>query len=725
MADNNAHKYNSPKEEQLCTEVDAEFDQALGADDTEISHRRAKAMNDYLAKGFPEDDPDDGMSKLVAQDTANAVDGIMPVLLQMFTNRDNLITFMARNANDEAQAAQEADCVTSVIFDENPAFLIFNSWFFDACLQMVGIVKCFWDERPAREIQTYHRQNPLQVEQLEEDKDLTILEAEEYEEEINVGPPGSPPMTVTYTDIVAQKSYARGRITIEPVAPENYRISSDASSLDPRSARMVGEERRVTRSELVDLGFDKDVIWEIPTDHHRWGSGSEERLARRDTFQEQEDSPYDTAMEKVLLRECFIRSDYDEDGIAELRHVIKAGNKILQNILADRPIYHTLCPVILPHKHFGKSLYDKVKDLQEASTVVLRGTMDNVYRSSIHEHILNEFMLGDDTIEQFLSTRVGGIKTVEGDPNAAHKILQTPYTANQTFQMLEWLKKEGQERTGISSDSQGITPESLKHIQTGVLSQALNIAQLKQQAICRSFACTGLESLAMHVHELLRKHQDIEKEMKIRDDWVQVKPQEWDRRENVRVNVGLGIGTKEQNLLHLEAIWAKQKDIVQAGGLQIGLLTPENLWNTSAELVKNASLQHPEKFFTKPPPDAMQKLQQQGEANPQAEALKMQVEIEKEKALREMEKLELEHEKQLWQRDKEIAQLALDKQRFELEAEKAEMEGALALEKLRNEIEELRIKKDNVKVQAAQAASNMANQQRATVQSNGNRPPPA
>src|SRR5690606_21385968 len=132
--------------------------------------------------------------------------------------------------------------------------------------------------------------------------------------------------------------------------------------------------------------------------------------------------------------------------------------------------------------------------------------------------------------------------------------------------MLEYFDKLKRDRTGISSDSQGLSPEALKNIQTTVLAQASDISRMKIEAIARIFAETGIKSLFLHIHELLLKHQDKETIVRLRNKWVKVNPQEWRTRLDMTVNIGLGIGTREQNLLHLDAIWQKQSDLVSNGG---------------------------------------------------------------------------------------------------------------------------------------------------------------
>src|SRR5690606_6185922 len=92
-------------DEQIVSLVNAEFDEALGAPDGEISLERAKAWDYYLRKHFG--DEEEGSSQVVTSDVADVVDGIMPSLLRLFTTADNLVSFDAVGPEDEERAQQE------------------------------------------------------------------------------------------------------------------------------------------------------------------------------------------------------------------------------------------------------------------------------------------------------------------------------------------------------------------------------------------------------------------------------------------------------------------------------------------------------------------------------------------------------------------------------------------------------------------------------------------
>jgi hypothetical protein len=244
---------------------------------------------------------------------------------------------------------------------------------------------------------------------------------------------------------------------------------------------------------------------------------------------------------------------------------------------------------------------------------------------------------------------------------------------------MEYFDKLKRDRTGITQDSEGLSPEALKNIQTGVLSQALDVAKGKVEAIARIFAETGFRSLLLHIHELMQKHCDKQFYIELRGEYVPVKPTEWRERTNMRVTVGLGMGSRDTNLIHLGAIADRQAQIVQNGGLGT-IVTPRNIYRTGAEMVKNANLKHPELYFTDPgdvqapPPGAQQQqLQQEMLA---IEKQKNDLKFQKQAVDAQAKSIELEQKLQAADRkaQEELTRLENEKQamadKFEIEMEK-------------------------------------------------------
>jgi hypothetical protein len=666
-------------DEELGTILDAEFSTAMGEAGGEISSERARAWDYYLSK--PLGNEVEGESDIVTSDVADVVDGIMRSLMRIFTTADNLVSFEPVSKEDIPAAEQESDYVNYVFFKQNPAFLILYTWCFDALVQKNGIVKAWWDESEVITTERYKDLTETEAAKLLEDEELEAIERDERVVH-TIDPQFGIPVPVTLHDIKFKRTTKQGRVCVENVPPEEYRISSDSRSLDPSKARMVGQERLIKRSDLVAMGFDADVVEELPA--HGQQNDSQEGQARRDRTDETEGSALDRSQEEILVREAFIKVDRDGDGKAELLQVFRAGEKTLSVDDADRQPFHVISAQPLPHKHFGRATAERAMDVQEVSTTLVRQILMNLYHTNSPEKNVWEQAMGENTLDDLLTTRIGKINRFTRPVGEAVSVSSVPFTAGATFPMLEYFDKVKRDRTGVQSMSESLSPEALKHVQTTALAPAMERGMAGIEFIARVFAETGIKSLMLHIHELCRKHQNKPQIARLRNTFVPVDPSDWRTRYDMTVEIGLGIGTREQNLLHLQAIRQSQKDAIAIGwgGLNV---TPQNWYQVDAELVKNAKLTGVEMYFQDPG--------QQQAPPPNPEAIKLQ---QQQQAL-------AQQEQQLDQRRQQ-----LDAQKYQLETmqlklthmiEKGELERKvnkdkddffIETEKLRNELFEIK-----------------------------------
>ena len=667
------------EDQELVNLVDGEFEEALGSPGGEIADERALAWSYFLSE--PLGNEEEGQSSVVTSDVADVLDGVMPSYLRIFTMQENLLDFDPVGPEDEEAAQQESDYVNHVFFKQNEAFMLLYTWFFDALAQKNGIVKAWLDDSEETTTETYEGLSEEELEELLADEELEPFERDEREEETVVEQATLQGVEqviqrATVHDVRFRRVRKRPRVKVDNVPPEEYRISSDSRSVNPSQARMVGHERDVTRSELLEMGFDKKLVDDLSADENT--QDTQEKIARKNKADEHNEAPHDKSQDRIRLREAYIRVDFDGDGRSELRQVFTAQGKLLGNEEADRQPFHVICPQPLPHKHFGRSTAEKVMDVQKVSTTLLRQTLDNLYHSNNPSHAVWEQGMSENTLDDLLTTQVGSIKRFSRPVGESYQSLTVPFTANASFPMLEYFDKVKRDRTGISSDGEGLSPEALKNIQQSVLISALDLSKMKQEAVARIFAETGVKSLLLHIHELLQKHQQKAEIVKLRNKWVRVSPKAWKTRRDMTVNIGLGIGTREQNLLHINAIWERQKDIVQSGGLGL-MLKPRDLYNNCAELVRNANFKTPERFFTDPG-DAEAPSQNDG----QQQLLQLQAQVTQQQLQLEVQKIQTTREREALNHQREMAKLQVQRQ---ADVEKLSIE----MEKIANAITKLEL----------------------------------
>ena len=110
-------------------------------------------------------------------------------------------------------------------------------------------------------------------------------------------------------DVKIQRTKDYGCIRLECIAPEDYGMDSNAKTCD--KARFQYHRARKTRSDLIEMGYDRDEVEKIGQTAE-WDNPTE---AARNQFQHEHSG--DVSTEIIDLYECYIRCDINGDGIAE------------------------------------------------------------------------------------------------------------------------------------------------------------------------------------------------------------------------------------------------------------------------------------------------------------------------------------------------------------------------------------------------------------------------
>ncbi len=584
---------------ELKAVLSAEIDDALGHLGGELSEQRRKALEYYLGEPFGNEI--EGRSQVVSTDVADTVEWILPSLLKVFTAGDDVVRFEPTGPEDEAAAKQATEYVNWIFNRDNPGFLVLYTMFKDALLQKNGIAKVWWDEGREAVRETYLRKSAEEAQLILSDADVEPIEHREYEETgIVAGPEGLPiEAPVVYHDIVVKRMKDYGAVRIEPVPPEEFLISRRARSIE--DAAFVAHRVRRTVSELVEMGYDSRTIERLGGEAPPDLTGE---AAARD-FPGDSDgaaaSELNQAMREVWITECYIKVDWDGDGIAERRKITVGGtgHRILDNEPFETVPFVSLTPILMPHRFFGLSVADLVMDLQLIKSTVLRQILDNLYLSNNGRHVISEQVNLDD----MLTARPGGIVRLKNGamPGQGHVLpLETPLVAAQAFPMLEYLDSIRENRTGVTRYNQGLHSDTLNKTASGI-GQIMSAAQQRIELIARLFAETGVKELFRKILELVGKHQHRARIVRLRNRWVPMDPRQWKTTMDVSINVGLGTGNKDQMLMHLQSLLGMQVEAIRfQGGVSGPLVTAQNVYNTLAKLVENAGLKSVDAFFTDP-----------------------------------------------------------------------------------------------------------------------------
>jgi hypothetical protein len=553
---------------------------------------------------------------------------------------------------------------------QNPGFSIIYQWFKDALLQKNGIVKHYWDDTSETLREEYKNLTEEEFTALLLEDNVEVLEHTpsnlEDSDVISLQP-----QQVTH-DVVVSRTYDDGQVRIEAVPPEEFLINKYAKTIE--DARFVGHRVKRTKSELIEQGYPKSKIENVFSNDE--ADYKAERLSR--FSQEQDNAPEGDIDDGIWVTECYMRVDFDNDGIAELRKVTKVGDELLDNEAVDSVPFSSLTPIPMPHKFYGLSIYDLISDLQLIKTTLMRNLLDNMYLTNNGRY---EVVEGQANLDDLMTSRPGGIVRVR-TPGAVNP-LGTPQLDQNSFNMLGYLDSIREERTGVSKNSMGLSEGALKSHQTATgVGQVMTAAQQKIELIARIFAETGMKDLAQSVYMLVQKFEKPEKLVRLNNEWTTLYPHEWKTKMDCTAQVGLGFGNKDMNLMHLGRLSQTIQMIAQhpAAGM---LLKPKNVYNLVAEQIKAMGMKNVDDFITNPGDQDVQ--QQQGpspeeQAKMQEAQLKqqeLQVKVQKIQAEAQLKQQEMQLDAQISQQDLELKQqeASVDMQikAQELEIKKAEL----------------------------------------------------
>ena len=655
--------------------IESEIDDSIGYVETDTVAERQEALEYYLRE--PYGNEVEGKSQIVTGEVAEVVDGALPQLIRVFTSTDGVVEFQPVNDGDEPFAQQATEYCNWVFYRDNDGFLILHNWFKDALLQKTGIVKAYWDEKIDVNKETYENLSDDDLMMLMQDEDLEVV-AQETEEEIDEI---TDPMTgqvfqnVTREHKVKVKRTKKdGRVVVENVPPEEFLISKRARTI--QDSPFVAHRRMMTRSELIAMGFKKDIVETLQSGDTL--EFSPDRIARYSRGEQPNSmGSQDESMEVVEVYECYIKVDYNNDGIAELRRVVYASNEVLEDMECDYIPFHSLCPIPIPHKFYGQSLADRALDLQLIKSTVLRQMLDNLYLTNNYRVGAVE---GQVNLDDLLTSTAGGVVRMK-NPNAIVPLTVQPTTSG-SFPMLEYLDGVQARRTGVSDSQNGIDPNILQNVTAAAVSAMSQASAGKLELIARIFAETGVKSLFKGILHLLCKYQDKERLVRINGKFVPFNPREWNDQYNVSINVGLGTGTRQEQLTTMQMILQKQEQIIQQYGLSNPLVNLMQYRNTLAKFINMAGFKDAAQFMNEITPEQNEALSQPQpeKLDPNTEAAKVLAEVEREKAViraqTEASKLELERE-----------QMQLDNARKALELQQQELKQntELALKQLKIE----------------------------------------
>ncbi len=651
-----------------------EKSQALGVNSSHLSEDRKTAMDYYMGDMDRDMPSQDGRSHATSSDVSDTVEGIMPSLMEIFASGEEVVRFEPVGIEDEQAADQETDYVNHIFMQRNPGFLILYSFIKDALLSKNGIVKVYWNKYEREERETY--------ENLDDETYVGLLMRPGMEvishEDMKDPDTGQTTHTVVLTN---KKSYACAKV--EPVPPEEFGIRRTARTLKD-ATYVFHEPAGITEADLIAQGYDKDQVQDLPSiDDHK----NKESLARDEVQSfsgETVPAAADKSMREVRVTEHYKVMDYECDGTPLLYRITTGGERfeILKRdgqpdiVCIDEMPFASMTPVIMTHRFYGRSIAEMVVDIQRIKTALLRSLLDNAYLANNQRVEVAETLSHERTLDDLLVNRPGGVVRVK-QPGCITPLANQPI-GDFVFPLIEYVDQVREFRTGVTRQGQGIDADALQNQSATAVNQMFSASQAKIKLIARVLAETGIRDLFQLLHATIRKNETQANTVRLRNRWVQVDPRNWKTRDDMTINVGLGNGSRDQQVAHLMTILSLQKEAMLAPGQNI--VEWKNIYNTAEKLIERIGLKSATPYFNDPsqsPPKPMppDPKQMEIQAKQQAEMAKMQADAAHQKMKTEAD-VQLEQQKLAYNTQMEQTRFEFEKQLALIKAQ-LEQESAI------------------------------------------------
>lgn len=594
---------------ELAAHVRGRVDATSTGWNSQIAEERARLTREYMAE--PYGNEVEGRSQFVSSDIADTVQWIMSDLIDVFMGGDKAVEFEPQGEEDEEAADQEADVLNHIFLNHCDGFHVLWSWFSDALNQFNGVVEIGWDIRREVTIEEYRDLAMEQVTLLMQDLqaqgiEVTPLGVSEKPDPMwqppvdpMTGQPaldemGQPPQPTMLYDIKFRAVAKNGGLMVEPIPPEEFFVTPSWTKVNVDHAPLSGRRRMATRSELIEMGYDRDQVETSGSISNL--ESSPERQARY-TGDWQGATDFDD--DRVEWTVAYIRVDFDGDGIDELRRVALIGNEIAlwadgreDNEEVDYVPFEVITPYIVAHRHHGDCAARAVSDLQKLKTDFIRAMDDQIGMATFPPKEVAEGALNEYTIEDLLN--LGPDSIIRTRQIGQMQFLPVQPATPMLIQAVEFVDNLREKRTGTSAYNQGMDRDSLNKTASGI-QQIMSASQKKIMTIARTFAETGVKGLFRKMHRLQKRYGDRALAVKLRNTWVQTNPREWKDRTNLQVAVGLGSGTKPEKFAMLQQVLATQLQM-----LPLGIVTPQQLKHTADKMVALAGFKNPDLFFQAP-----------------------------------------------------------------------------------------------------------------------------
>ena len=616
---------------ELVSIINQEMSQADYEGQSVLSQQRSQADLAYTSEYTNGVFPTTGMSSIVINTLQPAVDTLTTYITKLFCSDRETVIFSPRDSDLYGEAEEITKIVNDIIHKDNNGYEIINRWVKDAALHKNGIVKVVWNDTPKVHKELFDgteeefnvwvslkEEEGLEVEIISEDKKVDTMEIDPKD-----GSDEILELSRNRSEYKVKVIKETGDPKIINIPPEEFLINEGATSINgDQLTRFVCHRQLTYVSDVVSM-FPKVKADELT------GSGfleneyeTQTRSQFDGTYTQNDQGATSGPMRQVEVAESWIRVDVNGNGTADWHHIFTSGNTVLMSEEWFGPIpmcSFTFFPI--PHKFYGLSVWDKLRDYHITKTALVRSEIDSgVQRNTIR-------IIADPrkiSVRDLKSGRPGIIKVKPGFEAKDVMPLNIAGSAGGgSVAMLQYLDKEIMAQIGIDPVSGMVSSDIEKSGNDAEkTSMTMDNASVKVEMFAREFAETGLRDMVWAITDLLVQNGQIE------DSGLS--------KADLRAKVGLGHQTIKQKLQGAQAI-IQQQAMLESNPTNPVSIPAEYKLNASVELAFAMGYEDASKFFPTPEKvdEERARIAKAAEAQQQQNMKMQEVQMQQQSALNE------------------------------------------------------------------------------------------
>jgi hypothetical protein len=516
-------------DEKIVSIVDNNLRMSIGYADSELSRERSRVMDYYSAK-LPKP-AHDGNSKYVSQDVYDAVESMKAALLETFSTGNRTLRFSPQGPEDVLMAEVCTEYTDYVLHRQNNLFEVMQTVIHDGLIARAGVAKVYWSQQSDSHLEyvedlTEEELDAILADDMVEIEEIVEDEFGVYSGELRV-----------FRDT--------SQVKIEAVAPEEFLIEPQCRSMETSS--FVAHRTRKTISELIEMGYDEDLVMDISDEDYDFDTDPEV-LSRFDDIgagRGFSTKGNQNQSRQVTVVEAYLPLDPDGSGTTDLYRVVKVGNVMLSKDIVTRMPFVAFVPLPIPHAFHGNNFADKLIAIQNARTVLTRSILDHAMVTNNPRYTVVKGGLTNP--RELIDNRVGGIVNVTR-PDAINPMPQASLNPF-IFQTIQMLDEDKEDTSGVSRLSQGLNKDAIsKQNSAAMVEQLATMSQQRQKIIARNFANNFLKPLFNLVYQLCVENETMEKIVELAGQYVKISPSQWSDKRDVMVEFNLGYGEQETQI---------------------------------------------------------------------------------------------------------------------------------------------------------------------------------